>query len=158
MFLSKTHIKSVHFSHGTSEHRTSTSEHRNSTSEHRTSTKQHQRTLFPVVDLISLQVFPTISASFSVILLQFVIGLHLLRFPWEFLLKACFCVSVESFLTLRLIHFHFRSLICTATGFSCARLHSSSFDVKFLQQLLQILRRHLFVFTAPFATFHVLQP
>lgn len=38
--------------------------------------------------------------------------------------KACVCVAKESFLSVYLIHFHFWSLICTATGFPCASLHS----------------------------------
>lgn len=38
--------------------------------------------------------------------------------------KACFCMAKESFLSVHLIHFHVWGLICTATGFPCASLHS----------------------------------
>ena len=31
--------------------------------------------------------------------------------------KACFCMAKELFLSVHLVHFHFCSLICTATGF-----------------------------------------
>jgi hypothetical protein len=44
------------------------------------------------------------------------------------------CTAEESFLSVCLIHF--RSLICTPTGFSCACLHTSSFEPITIRNIL----------------------
>ena len=59
------------------------------------------------------------SSSFSVFLFYVILG--------DSNSKLAFFMVEESFLSVRPIHFHFRSLISAATRFSCTRLHSSSF-------------------------------
>lgn len=110
----------------------------------KSSTKQHQGNVFPSVAMTSLQVFPTVPAFSCTTLLQLFFGLPLLLCPWGFQFKTCFSMVEESFLIVRPIHFHFRSLIYAATRISCARLHSSSFEMMPGQRILKVFLRHLF--------------
>jgi hypothetical protein len=72
--------------------------------------------LFPAIALTSLHFFPNTSDFFSIILLQFLLGPPLLRFPWGLQLKTHSSTANESFLSECPIHFHFPTLICIATG------------------------------------------
>lgn len=87
--------------------------------------------LFPAVALTSLQVSSIISASSSIVLLYFFLSIPLLL-SWGGL--PTLCTAEESFLSVCLIHF--RSLICTPTGFSCACLHTSSFEPITIRNIL----------------------
>jgi hypothetical protein len=69
----------------------------------------------------------------------------------------------ESFLSVRPIHFNFRSLISAATRISSARLRSSSFEITLGQRILKVLLRHLFIYVCRSfvilgTTFHAFYP
>jgi hypothetical protein len=93
--------------------------------------------LYSSFPLFQLHPVPLSSSSFF--------GLPLLLCPCVFQFITCLSLVEESFLSARPIHFHFRSLISAATRFSCARLHSSSFEITPGQRILKVLLRHLFI-------------
>lgn len=78
--------------------------------------KSHQ---LPLLNFAAQDHFEaTVPASFSIALLHLFLGISPLCCPWRFQLKNCFVLAEESFFNIRQTHFHFYSLICTATGFS----------------------------------------
>jgi len=63
-------------------------------------------------------------------------GLPLWLWPWISQFKTCLSTVEESFLSVKPIHFHLRSLIFAATRFSFTRLHGSSFEITPGQRIL----------------------
>jgi hypothetical protein len=109
---------------------------------HGASVKQR---LWTLVALTSLHVFPTISASSSVVLLSS-----------SFLSSLSCCLDLGDLNSKRVsrwqgnpssvncpIYFHFCPLISTASGFSCARLCRSSFEETLGHKILKIFLRLL---------------
>ena len=76
------------------------------TSVHTTSKKQSLWILFAIA-LTFLQIFPNISGSFFIVLLQLLLGLRRLSCMSGFQLTACFSMAEKSFLSVRLIHVNF---------------------------------------------------
>lgn len=71
---------------------------------------------------LSVILFLSLPTSSSFVLLKLVLG-----FLFYIVLEgsqSLFCMAKEAFPIVCLIHFHFLSLICTATCFPCACLHS----------------------------------
>lgn len=89
----------------------------------------------------SLQVFPTISTSSSVLLLQLLFWSSSSKLSFGVLTQSLF-IAEGFFLSLSLIHF--LRLICTATGFFCAFLHSSSMEMKLGCKIFKILLKGTF--------------
>jgi hypothetical protein len=71
------------------------------------------------------------SSSFSV--------LSPLRCPYGCQVQSAFSMADESLLCVYPIHLRVRSLICSDTSFSCARLHRSSFQITLGQKILTYL-------------------
>jgi hypothetical protein len=99
-------------------------------------TKQCQWTLFLATALTSLQVLPTIPASSfsssSILVSFFYVVLGGLN-------SKLISLWHENASSVCLTHFHFCSLICTATCFFCPCLNNSSFEIMLNQDILKCL-------------------
>ena len=105
-------------------------------SDHRASTKQFHCTL--AVALASVQDFHIIVAYSCNVGHQILLSLPLVCCLYRFQLNSCFFVGQESLFVVYRIHFHFCSLIHTATGFCFAHVHISSVEIRLDQKILMI--------------------
>ena len=112
--------------------------------EHRASTRLFHRIRFCAVLFAPSHVMLAFANSFSIDLLQVCLGRPRPLLPCGFHSSAIREMLSGGFLSVWPIHRHFLRLICSSMGSSFVKFNSAALLMVFGQNILQMMRRHLF--------------